>query len=186
MFTHSSEAHVSVDIETLGVKPGCVILSIGACSMFNDGNAARVFHVAINTEDQVNNHGLLIDPATQAWWAADERKDARRGLFDSRLELATVLGWFNKFLASLAGERRLLVWAKSPSFDCAILKAGYAATGIDCPWIFRDERDVRTAVAMASIIAPEFAGTVHNALDDARHQALCVEAAYRKVTGTPL
>lgn len=64
-------------------------------------------------------------------------------------------------------------YGNGASFDLSILKAAYDAVGLKAPWKFWDERCYRTIKNDYSQIEPdERAGTHHNALDDAKFQAL--------------
>lgn len=64
------------------------------------------------------------------------------------------------------------VWANSPSFDCELLEAAYDAVGLEAPWDFYQERDYRTLSSLPVAVDVEFEGVEHDALDDAKHQAL--------------
>lgn len=69
------------------------------------------------------------------------------------------------------------MWAKSPSFDCMILKEAYYRVGLKCPWGYYNERDLRTITHIVSGFVPEptFKGIKHQALADALHQAAWAE-----------
>lgn len=55
---------IMVDIETLGRKPGCVILSIG-CVAF-DG---KEFYVNIDPFKMKDEGVFHVDPDTSKWWS---------------------------------------------------------------------------------------------------------------------
>ncbi len=170
--------HAMVDIETLGTKPGSVILSIGAV-MFDDLGVLggpMPFYRNIDVFSSLMA-GLVIDPATVEWWR--EQSDAARGALSSeKHSLGSVLGEFYQWLRPAA-----YVWAKGPDFDLVLLDAAYAAAGIGRPWSYRNTRDVRTILAIAGV-TQEPNGTKHHALDDACSQANAVVAAYKALGKT--
>lgn len=160
---------VMIDIETLGTKPGCVVLSIGAVK-FGGGVLGDEFYCEISAKD-CQSHGLSIDADTIKWWFSQSIKPPlnggplRRGLDDLRNFL---------YVDLLEGPAPTL-WANSPSFDAMILEAAYNAIGEASPWSFRQWRDFRTA---KEVLAPDFDSTSvpsfgdhHNALSDAKWQA---------------
>jgi hypothetical protein len=63
------------------------------------------------------------------------------------------------------------VWANSPTFDLSILHFAYQAKGVECPWNFRQERDVRTLAAICPDVKRVEPEIKHNAESDARAQA---------------
>lgn len=66
----------------------------------------------------------------------------------------------------------LETWGTSPGSDIRSIGAV----------VFDFDRDEQIIEAAGGIELP-FDGTQHNALDDARHQALCVIEAYNKIRG---
>ena len=63
-----------IDIETLGTRAGCVVLSIGACE-FSAKGIGEQFYTAICPQSCVD-WGLKIEPRTTLWWM-DQSQDAR-------------------------------------------------------------------------------------------------------------
>lgn len=152
---------VMVDIETLGTEPGCAILSVGAIEFDTDGLGFE-FHERVDL-CSCEAAGLRLDADTVQWWATqDNVADVLTGGGD----LETVLAEFVRGVED-ADE----VWANSPSFDLAILKAAGDAVGVEMPWAFYQERDFRTLKNLPVAVELEHGGTEHDALDDARHQA---------------
>jgi hypothetical protein len=156
---------VMVDIETLGLDPGAAILSIGAVE-FDDDGLGREFYEEISLES-CQDAGLTIDAGTLEWWLSqdDDVSDILRG----GDPLVGVLMSFREWFPDGAE-----VWANSPSFDCEHLEAAFDAVGMDEPWEFRDERDVRTLRSLPIAAEVEMDGDEHDALDDAKYQARIV------------
>jgi hypothetical protein len=161
---------VMIDIESLGTKPGAVILSIAAVCF--DPAAATVgkgFYTGISIEDS-QTHGLTIDAKTLSWWMSQSHQ-ARNFAFAGVNHLPVSLDRLTDFMRT---ESAATFWAHSPSFDMALLEAAYSATGRQPPWSYRDLRDTRTLYALADfwpkdIVEP--AAVAHHALDDAVMQA---------------
>ncbi|SER58496.1 3'-5' exonuclease [Rhizobium sp. NFR03] len=167
-----------IDIETLGSRPGSVILSIGAVTFDAEtGQLGDEFYSAIDPETAVSI-GLTTDVATMMWWMK-QSEDARRAAFCGERHLAPVLIEFAEFVRSADASR---VWAKPPSFDLVLLEAAFRACILPVPWHFRTHRDCRTIFDLTNTKQPDV-GTAHNALDDAKGQALGVIAAYSTLGG---
>ena len=159
-----------VDLETLGTRPGCAVVSIGA--VFFDiefDNLGATFYRAIALEKSV---GLRVEAETLVWWM--QRDAAARRVFsdDDRVSLDRALQDFEDFVRrNTTGEVRL--WGNGAAFDNAILAEVYEAAGRMefIPWKFRNDRCYRTLKSLAPEIPLVRVGTYHNALDDAVSQA---------------
>jgi hypothetical protein len=165
---------VMLDLETLGRKPGCVILEIGAVRFGPTGvDRENAFHSVISTSSCVAA-GLNVDPETKAWWSKQSSKAQR--LLSEALQtppdkdLRYVLGAFTGWLGK--GAR---IWGCGASFDEPILGEAYDRLGLSRPWRFSDCRCFRTLRELlpttAAVQAPAHVGTTHRALDDAEWQA---------------
>lgn len=169
---HGRMAHIMVDLETRGQRPGCAILSIGAVAFDPNRNLlGDRFHAVVNTAD-CHRYGLTDDDGTMAWW--DKQKPEARQILDlaaaSDTKLPVALDAFSAFVREQAkGEAR--VWGNGADFDQPILVACYGATDRDPPWKFWNSRCFRTLKNLTRVPAPERLGVHHNALDDAVFQA---------------
>jgi hypothetical protein len=131
-----SKSHrVMVDIETLVQAPGCAILSIGAVR-FDTMVLPNYFERSISLTS-CGEAGLSVDVEMLEWWL-DQDAEAQHVLTGGD-PLMDVLKDFADWVDG-ADE----IWANSPSFDCAILHAAYGVVGLETPWNYYDERDVRT------------------------------------------
>jgi DNA polymerase III epsilon subunit-like protein len=165
--------HLMVDLETLGTVPGCVILSVGA--VFFDPVKLELgdeFYKVIHTRS-CEEAGLHTDPDTVAWWnkqsaAANQvRTDA---MLDGQSSLKSVLEEFNAFIKRDTGVK---VWGNGADFDNPILVCAYKAVGTKQGWLPYNGRCYRTFKNMfKDTKMDERVGTFHNALDDAKNQAL--------------
>lgn len=129
-----------LDLETLGTKPGCIVLSIGAVRV--DLTANRVlseFYAAINPLDSVR-YGLTICAETLLWWQ-EQSEAARKAAF---MGTGTLKGAGSEFAEWLAAAPLAPIYGNSPAFDCSLLEAAFEATGGRAPWKYFDERCLRT------------------------------------------
>ncbi len=79
------------------------------------------------------------------------------------------------------GWNLIYVWSHGANFDEPLWTAAAAAVGQGVPWKFWNVRCTRTAFDLRNFDPKSIAreGTHHNALDDAKHQARCVQAAMK-------
>lgn len=160
---------VMVDLETLGIVPGCVILSIGAVGFDNSG-LGNEFYRIISVRSCLDA-GLKIRQDTLDWWQQqnDEAKKILQLVKEKEATpLADALNDFNTFLSQYNNVK---VWGNGASFDNAILLYAYDAVGIDPHWKFYNNMCYRTVKTINSDVPFVREGTYHNALDDAKSQA---------------
>lgn len=178
--------NVMLDIETLGTKPGCVVLSVGAVAFDRKtGRIASEFYKIIDPKDSQKN-GLTCDAGTVVWWMAqsDEARTAiSGGGGESLLSAADSFATWFKSQGDVGA-----IWAQGMDFDMPIWGHAMEAVGVPRPWAFWACRDTRTAYDLygfnpKSIIR---SGDYHNALDDARHQVECLTAAINKSAAQPI
>ena len=169
-----------IDIETLGTAPGSVILSIGAVE-FNaeSGMLGEEFYFALDAQS-CTDAGLTIDISTVKWWMS-QSQDAQKDAFSGYVHLAPALQMLAEYVRRVNATR---VWAKPPSFDLVLLESAYRACSMPAPWHYRTPRDCRTLFDITGAVQPDV-GTAHNALDDAKSQAMGVINAYRILAVNP-
>jgi len=177
---------VMIDLETLGTKPGCVVLEVGAvCFEFGSSERSE-FQRSFGIVDQMQTYGLKSDPETVKWWSHPERAPLLLAMEEEPHALT-----FRDGLAELgfwiAGQGGVApgIWANSPSFDCSILKEGYERVKLPLPWKYHQERDQRTwlvaaGFARASEVLPA-PGGAHRALVDANYQVQVVREVWKRM-----
>ena len=167
--------HVMVDLETLGTRPGCVVLSVGA--VFFDPALQELgpeLHIKINRRASLIA-GLRADPATLEWWSR-QSPEAQQLLEETAdpgtsVTIEEALGSLSQWFAEHGpGPSDLKVWGNGSDFDQPILVAVYAALGVEQPWRFWNNRCYRTLKAQCPEVKIVRGGTYHSALDDARSQ----------------
>lgn len=159
---------IMIDIETLGVKPGCMILSIGATNGKDD------FHVRLNLDDQFD-YGLIIEPRTVLWWL-DQSKEAQESL--TKEQGYPIVEAFQHLARSFDWENNR-VWCNGASFDFPILKEAHAKVGMTLPWPYYNEMDFRT---IKNLVPKDVFNDLrakpliaHDGLEDARAQWLTLQ-----------
>lgn len=164
-----------LDLETFGTTPGSVLRSIGAIAFDPvTGELGRAFLVNVDRAS-CEEVGLHVDPKTELWWS-EQSIEAQAALERDPLPLRDALVAFELWFEAVEGSR---LWCHGPNFDEPLLAAAYRACYLTVPWQFASARCTRTIYDLAGVKPDRAAGVHHNALDDARAQALAVIEAYR-------
>ncbi|MEB6631811.1 3'-5' exonuclease [Kluyvera cryocrescens] len=181
--------HLMVDLETMGNKSNAPIVSIGAVFFNpNTGNTGAEFYTAVSLESSMLLGGVT-DAGTIIWWLKQSPEARSAIAIADTITLIDALELFSDFISenSDAGPD-VQVWGNGASFDNVILRSSYDRANIECPWKFRNDRDVRTMTELGKAIGINprydipFDGDMHNALSDARHQVKYVSAIWQKLT----
>lgn len=159
-----------LDLETMGTRAGAAIISIGAVLFDPRGNEVVGQYYQVIDHASCVKYGLKIDPDTILWWM--RQSDAARGALCNpsidRVDLKEALVDFACWLPS----KGVRIWGNGSDFDNTILGAAYDAVGMPQPWNFWNNRCYRTVKNMKPSVELERVGTYHNALDDAKSQAI--------------
>ena len=162
----SLQDNVMLDLETTGVSAGCAILSIGACTLDLNNEFYQKISLA-----SCYDRGLKDLPSTLDWWNKQDPA-VRTEAFSGVVALSDVLLSFAMWLESL-GEKKAKVWGNGADFDLPILGAAYEACGMEKPWKPYNGRCFRTIKNLYPDVIPNaFRGIKHNALEDAKNQAI--------------
>lgn len=170
--------NVMLDLETLGTKPGCKILSIGA-SLFGSymppESVDSYFDAKCLSHESYQAMMDEPDPATVKWWN-EQNKEAKQVLNPIyAISLDTALISFNRFINQLQQHcTKLRIWGNGATFDVPVIEEAMRRYVITPAWTFRDSMCFRTLKElgkMYGIEEPVFTGVKHNALADACHQA---------------
>ncbi len=169
---------IMLDLETLGLSPGCAVLSLSAIVFDRfTGECGPDFNEVISRAS-CRDCGLREEKETVDWWT-QQSEEARQASFDAVdcKPLKKVLKAFSQWFLAQGSKRR--VWACGPQFDCTILEHCYEACGLKAPWDYYSLRDVRT---IRDLIECRFGGlcpvrlhadsrlTPHVSIDDCRRQ----------------
>lgn len=179
-----------LDLETLGTKPGSIILSIGAVGFSPDNEPEDwpSFYSVISI-DSSRKAGLTSDQATLAWWKR-QSDEARETLTEADDPLApnleTVLGDFARWVRQRDVIDNIRVWGNGSDFDNVLLISAYETVGLRFPWKYTGHRCYRTLKSLFPnevLQETDRQGTAHNALDDAMFQALSAAKILRRIRG---
>jgi len=169
--------HLMTDTETLGTRPGAIILSV-AFVRFTD-EASMSVNLSVPEQEAL---GMEMDPGTLQWWHDQEAKapGAYAAATVNPLSLVPALEYINQWIAWAAPDDPRY-WCHGATFDCPLLQELYRRVGVPCPWGGRDfwrVRDTRTLYDLACINEKDYAvPPPHIALNDAIGQTRAANAA---------
>lgn len=180
---------VSIDLETAGLAPNAPILSIGAVRFSKDRSVdldgpEHEFHVAIDLKGQAP-----IDPDTFYWWLQQSR-EAQDAVLQGQggLSLGNALRalwqWMQADTIVAGRESNFIgeIWIRGDRDSCWLEEA-HKREGIKPGYKFRNVRDQRTMVEFAEargLVMPYRSSVAHDALEDARYQAECLQAIFQR------
>lgn len=187
--TPADYRHVMVDLETMGKKSNAPIVSIGAV-IFDPatGFLGETFYKVVSLESAVS-WGAEIDPSTVIWWMKQSSEARSEIANDNAIQLDDALLQFSEFVfENIPGDcETAQIWGNGATFDNTILRSSFERACLECPWDYRNDRDVRTMVELGKAIGFDaktsipFEGERHNALADAQHQARYVSAIWQRL-----
>lgn len=168
--------HLMVDLETLGVTPDCVVLSLGAVHFDPMGKGfTDSIYFKINLDDQ-DKLGRSIDPNTIEWWGKQDPQAMEEAFSETdRLNVGPAINQFHKFAWGCDA-----FWSHGSGFDLVILEHLMRQLGKPLPWNYWQARDTRTLFDLGFDPEMHQEGK-HNALEDAKRQALGVQTVFRKL-----
>lgn len=185
------ELPVSIDLETAGLAPNAPILSIGAVRFVKDPTHMLLlpperheFSCTIDLKGQAP-----IDPSTFYWWLKQSR-EAQDGVLEGEggLSLGNALRalwqWLQADSTTVGRESNFTgeLWIRGDRDSCWLEEA-HKREGIKPAYQFRKVRDQRTMVEFAEargLVMPHRSGVAHDALEDARYQAECLQAIFQR------
>jgi hypothetical protein len=175
------DRHLMVDIETLDVEISAAIVAIGAVVFDPRGEElGEEFSVTISKASN-RRECRTVSERTMEWWAM-QSPEAQAAVFEGDHQpLGAALDNFTRWINRL-DPTCTRVWAKSPDFDCSILKHACDHFGFIWPFKFWETRCCRTILELAYPEGePPFIdveGPKHDALHDAKVQAHEVQHAF--------
>lgn len=171
--------HLMVDLETLDTKTSATILTLGAVR-FDPYSSAPMkelyLRVDLTSQDLL---GCTVSDDTLNWWKQQDVSIMEEA-FDprNRIPIHEVINQFHALAWNCDA-----FWSHGATFDLMILQNIYDRLGRTYPWNFWQMRDTRTLFDIGH--DPEMPqGSKHNALEDAKRQAIGVRNVYRKLNYT--
>lgn len=168
---------VMLDLETLGTRPECVILTLGAIKFdpYNIDSFGASLYLRFNVDEQIAI-GREVQQDTLDWWAKQDSAVRNEALGDSnRATLEAATQQLNKFLVGVE-----TIWAQGPVFDIVILENFYRQLGKPVPWNYWQIRDSRTLFGVHGDPRVKGRSGHHDALADCIYQAQGVQQIYQK------
>lgn len=158
-----------LDLETLGTSPGSAILAIGAV-WFDQGGIVDGFYRRIDLQSCISA-GLVMDAQTVLWWLG-QSDEARSEIIKPGNSIEDALKLFQAWVFGCGKFEEIEMWGNGASFDNVLLSVAFEKCKIARPWKYSNDRCYRTLKNLFPDIEIVRDGTHHNALDDARSQAL--------------
>jgi len=178
--------HISFDIETFDTKTTAVIVSIAAVlfnpedrDSFSDFDNKRCYSALIDTEQQIAI-GRTVSGDTIKWWLQQSDK-AQKGLLGNAFGVVDALDGLTDFVKK---NKAQYAWGNGNMFDNAIIRSLYEDASMQYPFNYWADLDLRTLAYVAgNPKKPAVVMTAHNALDDAKYQALCAQHYFGFING---
>jgi len=158
-----------IDLETMGTRPGSVIMSIGAIAFdLKTGELGEQFYRTIDLQSSLEI-GLTVDPATESWWAKQDPAIHAR-MFKDTAPVKEVLAELCKWISQLPSP--VCPWGNSAAFDLGLLADVLEKCGLPLPWNYYNERCCRTIVALNPGIKYAMAkpSAAHDPIEDCKYQ----------------
>ena len=168
-----------IDMETLDTSPYCVILTIGAVRFDPKGTGVvERLELRPTIEEQTEKYNRIINDDTLRWWGTQNPEAIEEALGDrDRIPFHDCMEKLYKFCWN-----RRAVWSNGAAFDIVVAETAWRQLDMRIPWPFYTVRDTRTLFEIAEVKLKDGGHvTSHKAVEDAEHQAIVVQNAYRKL-----
>lgn len=182
---------VMLDIETLGVNEGSIILSVAMKSFRLDGSIPSenlCFYKNINVLSSLMKH-LRSDFATEEWWA-NQAEETRKRMMDGQrtsLDVDSVMRLVYEVLSKYHRQYSLYLWGRGVgSFDLPLLDYVMKLVVGDqykTPWNYWSAVDVRSIVQFCGYCGMDHdkMATPHDAMEDVNKQILETQLCWQYV-----
>lgn len=173
--------HCMIDKETLHTDPNAVILTIGVVLFDPCGTGIHEkLELRPTIDEQTDIYNRAISDSTLDWWATQSEEAREEALGDKdRIPYREAMERLAKFCWN-----KHAVWSNGATFDIILAENAFRELDIKVPWSFWNIRDCRTIYDIANVSLKDKkygTKTTHRAVEDAEHQALVVQDAYRKL-----
>lgn len=168
--------NLMIALGTIGVKPGCTILSIGAVPFdLASGETGSPFFTTISEGSNLM-YGLLPEDETIDWWKT-QPEEVKSLNFRGEHSLPHALRLFNKFITETFGDSPVYAWSNHVNrCGLGILDSAYRATQVSYPFDPFSERDSRTLLSLLPHYRHmiPFEGDRKNPIHEALHAIQCI------------
>lgn len=172
---------IMTDIETLGTNSDSTIIQISAIAFdINTGKHILSFNQIADIE--LNERPIKVTGGTIKWWLKTNQ-DLFTSLVTSGIHSSEqVLRSFHKWLWDIQNQLGdVYLWGNGILFDNKMIQHQLESIGLNYPIYYKNDRDVRTIVELASKKMGISEGELkdkfkdeslieHNALDDVKYQ----------------
>jgi len=184
---------VMVDIETLGTDTDSTIFQISAIAFdINTGEYISTFNEIADIEQ---NETLNVTGSTLKWWLNTNKELLTNLLNQGAYSSGVILTKLHNWLMILSGDiKDVYLWGNGILFDNKMLQYQMQSLGLNYPIFYRNDRDMRTLVELAShkvgiATEKEFRDkyknqdlVAHDAFDDVKGQIDIVVKSYNILT----
>jgi inhibitor of KinA sporulation pathway (predicted exonuclease) len=181
---------IMTDIETLGNKENVSIIQLSAVAFdIRTNEKFDTFNMYVDINNATN---LSVDGSTLIWWLNEERRNLLAEILthEDKKGLKNVLYNFGEWVKGLdCDNKEKYLWGNGILFDNRIIQESMRKNGLEYPIFYRNDRDVRTILELASwksgMTSKEIqaevpqVGTKHNAIDDVLFQIELVHKCYK-------
>lgn len=173
--------HIMLDLETMSTEANAAIIAIiaiGAVKFDPElGVLGQEFYCTVDLASSMNRGGS-VSSSTILWWL-QQSDEARKKVTEPGQDLLEALFAFRTFVGN--DNPYVCMWGNGAAFDNVVLATAYKRVGITPPWRFYNDRCYRTLKNLFPAVPMERVGTHHNALDDAKSQALHTIAIFKEM-----
>ena len=172
---HNDRTEMMFDIETLGTRAGCAVLSFAALVYTSTkGTVLGGAGFPLDIPSQIRK-GLHVDEGTAAWWAT-QPDGAWEAATADPVSVTYAVRLLDELVAKHQPER---IYCQGMDFDFPIFAEVRRRFGLGAGWEHWKQRDTRTLYEEHGFNPKSMAriGVHHDALDDCQHQIACVIAA---------
>ena len=166
---------VTLDIETLSVRPNAQVLSISAIG-FNPFEITTDFtnnpklDVIVSLEEQEHRD---VQEDTLWWWTKRDQKVQDKMFSDVRTPVDESLDQLIKFC-----WQKNRIWCQGPTLDITILIHLFEERKKGVPWSYGAVRDSRTLLDLVEVEQPP---VTHDSIEDCIRQTMGVQQALKKL-----
>lgn len=179
------------DIETLGHKSDSTIIQISAIAF--DMNTGKHLYEFNKIADITKNKHMNVTGSTLKWWLNTNKELLTDLINEGSQSTDDILIEFHNWLLNMCEEagssKDVYLWGNGILFDNKMIERQFENLGLEYPIFYRNDRDVRTIVDLASAklnlsekdlkaIYNDQTLVAHNALDDVKYQIRLVKGCY--------
>lgn len=162
--------HIMIDLETMGLRPDAAIVSIGAVH-FDKTTILSEFYTPVSLKSCIDA-GLTTDQSTIDWWMKQSVEARMAWQTDDAPSLYDALSNYTAWLRKIGTDKEICPWGNGSDFDNVLMVSAHRALHVEPYWKYWNHHCFRTMKNMFEVANMPRQGTHHNALDDAKHQAL--------------